>query len=316
MEQSGNSTSDQKKSSSNSNNSSVQTTDRWIKCIAKSGSITATAIIAPQIVEEAQKRHDLGPKETKSLGEVMLASLLLVSSCKEGERLSLSVRGEGQLQQSVVDANPNGTVRGFILSRNQFIEPNPKKGPWQNGFLTVVRLKQNQKEPYNGTVQLLTGHLAKDITFYLSQSEQIPAAVGLAVDVDEKNKIKTAGAFIVQILPGASDEEIALIEKNINTMEELAEQVVRTSNPTLLLSQVFNDMTFTILDEKQVRFECHCQKDKVMTALRMLGKEELLDMIDKDKGADVKCDFCSKKYRFEIDELAKLVREKMHENDS
>jgi molecular chaperone Hsp33 len=285
--------------------------DRWIRCIANGGNFIATAISGTHLVREARKRHAEtmhSALETKCLGETLIAGLLLASTCKKGERVSLSVRGQKLLRQCVVDANPDGTVRGFILTRDSVLQSDESGGPWQDGMLSVARLKLNENEPYVGTVPAVTGHLAKDLTFYLSQSEQIPSAVGLAVSMDG-SKVEAAGGFLVQVLPGASLEEIKSIENNIQGMESIAEQVARNPDPTHLLGQIFSDVTFSLLEEKSLSFNCNCSRERVTRALKLLGSAEISTMQKEDKGADITCDFCGNHFNFSEDQLGALCAE-------
>jgi len=283
--------------------------DKWIKCIARGGNLTATSISAAKLIEDARKRHRLGPAETKALGEALMAGLLLASNSKQGERVSLSIKGDHFLKQAIVDADPLGQVRGFVISRDLATDPDETKGPWQNGLLSVVRLRLNEKEPYTGTVPNLTGHLAKDLTFYLTQSEQIPSAVGLAVNLNDKGNIQSAGAFLIQVMPGAEPHEIQQVEKNLNALQGLAGKLEKDADPTHLLAQIFQDITFTILEEKPLQFECNCSRERVSRALKMLGTTELEDMAKKDDGAEVHCDFCATNYNFSAEELGALIEE-------
>ncbi len=282
--------------------------DKWIKCIAKGGNIQATAISAHGLIETARLKHNLGVQEITALGESMLASLLLASTCRQGERINLSVKGDHFLKQVIVDAYPSGIVRGFIDTRKSFPELDTSKGPWQNGLLYVMRIKTDQKDPYIGIVPNVTGHLAKDVTYYLSQSEQIPSAVGLVVNVNSEKKVTSAGAFLVQVMPGATMQEIKMIENNINSMGALASKLVENENPTVLLGQVFNDMIFTLLEERPLRFECSCSRDRVKEALMLFGIAELSDIIQKEGGTTVHCDFCSQDFKFNVTELEEIIR--------
>lgn len=287
--------------------------DRWIKCISQGGHLNATAIKGTALIQEAARRHRQSPAEIKALGEAMLAGLLLASASRPGERVSLSVRGDKFLRQAVVDATPHGTVRGFVITRDLVGELDQTRGPWQNGLLSVVRSKEGAAdavpgEPYVGTVPNVTGHLAKDLTFYLTQSEQVPSSVGLAVNVDAKGVVESAGAFLIQVMPGAGEREVRMVEQNINALQSLASQIQTSADPTVLLAKIFNDITFMILEERPLKFECNCSRERVARALRMLGKEELLDMIDSDRGAQVHCDFCAKDYNFAVEDLAGIIR--------
>jgi molecular chaperone Hsp33 len=281
--------------------------DKWIKCIAPGGNMVATAITGADLIEDARKRHRLGPAETKALGEALMAGLLLASTCKKGERVSLSVKGDHFLRQAIVDANPEGTVRGFVVSRDLAGTSDSTRGPWQNGLLSVVRLKLKEKEPYTGTVPVVTGHLAKDLTFYLSQSEQVPSSVGLAVNLGEDGRVESAGAFLVQVLPGATMTEIAAVEENIQELESLAKAIRADSDPTRLLARIFDEMPFTILEEKPLVFECTCSRKRVTRALLLLGQAELQDMLEKDNGAKIHCDFCGTSFNYDAEELKNLL---------
>lgn len=283
--------------------------DKWIKCIARGGNMLATTITAVDLIEDARKRHKLGPAETRALGEALMAGLLLASNCKAGDRVSISVKGDNFLRQAVVDANPTGSVRGFIISSDLVRNVDRTRGPWQNGLLSVVRLRSNEKEPYTGTVPNVTGHLAKDLTFYLTQSEQIPSAVGLAVNLDETGAVQSAGAFLVQVMPGATDEEIRSVETHISEIQSITTHLTQDNNPTKLLAHLFSDVTFTIIDERPLSFECNCTKDRVKRALKMVGKPELLDMIAKDRGAEVNCDFCGEQFKFSDSDLQEIIEE-------
>lgn len=281
--------------------------DRWIKCIAISGNMKATTITAADLIEDARKRHKLGSTETRALGEALMGGLLLASTCKPGERVSLSLKGDKFLRQTIVDAVPSGSVRGFVISKDFEGDIDINQGPWQHGLLSVVRQKLNEKEPYVGTVPIVTGYLAKDLTFYLTQSEQVPSSVGLAVNLNNDGSVKSAGAFLVQVLPGATSKEIKSVEDNINHLQSLAANIDRDSNPTHLLAQIFSDFSFTILEERPLHFECTCSKERVSNALRLLGQAELEDMIAKDKGAEVYCDFCGTSFNYDAKELSSLI---------
>lgn len=281
--------------------------DKWIKCIAIGGNLVATSITAQDLIEDARKRHKLNRVETRVLGECLMGGLLLASTAKPGERVSLSLKGDKFFRQSMVDASPSGKVRGFVISKDFEGDIDVNQGPWQHGLLSVVRQKLNEKEPYVGTVPIVTGYLAKDLTFYLSQSEQIPSSVGLAVNVAKDGHVESAGAFLVQVLPGATKKEIDLLEQNINQLQSLASTVANDSDPTKLLAQIFDEVSFTILDERPLRFECTCSKEKVSRALMLLGRAELEVMLEEDQGATVNCDFCATSVVLNETELQELI---------
>ncbi|MGE4232852.1 MAG: Hsp33 family molecular chaperone HslO [Bacteriovoracia bacterium] len=292
-------TSDLKKSDSSK--------DKWIKCISIGGNIHATAIQGTNLVSLAASQHKYGALESLALGESLLGSLLMASTCKEGERVSIVVRGNGLLRQAVADADPSGVARGFVVAGEGVLDDD--SAPWQDGTLTVVRQKQHEKEPYTGTVPCLTGYFAKDLTYYLSQSEQIPSAVGIAVNIEQTGEVLSAGAFLVQIMAGATDEEVKEVEKNIQKMKTFAAQIADLVDPSALLGQIFSPMTFTIVENKELDLFCNCSKNRVKNAMYMVGEQELKEMINVDHGAKVRCDFCGKEYVLSIGELEQVMKD-------
>lgn len=119
--------------------------------------------------------------------------------------------------------------------------------------------------------------------------------------------VQEAGAFLVQVLPGAEPREVDLVHANIQHLQSLAAQLSSNPNPVQLLGQIFNDLVFVIIEEKPLKFECNCSRDRVIRALKMVSKAELLDMAAKDKGAKVSCDFCGTTYAVSEEELIALV---------
>jgi molecular chaperone Hsp33 len=232
---------------------------QWIKCISTQGNLRGVALQATSLVQELVEMHGLEGDVAQSLGEAVIAALMVASYCKGGERINLNIRGSAFIQQALVDANPDGTVRGYVIERH--FEPGQMDttrnfGPWGDGLLSVLRTKAGENEkPYIGTVPLLTGHLAKDLTFYWLQSEQIPSAVGIAVKI-ENGKVISAGGFLVQAMPGATAAELQDIENNIVGLQSLASELAKNENPVHLLSQIFSSTAFVLLEEKPLRFQC------------------------------------------------------------
>jgi molecular chaperone Hsp33 len=234
----------------------------------------------------------------------------LASYCKGGERVNLNIQGSGRIKQALVDAHPDGTVRGYVFAREKFELPvDPDFGPWGEGLLSVLRTKGTENEmPYIGTVSLVTGHLAKDLTFYWHQSEQIPSAVGLAVRMDG-DKVVAAGGFLVQVLPGAAPEEVRAVEQHIHQIHSLAESVGDHQEPTYLLSQIFQSTAFILVEEKPLEFKCSCSWDRVNRALALTGVEELRAILKEQGSASVTCDFCTTQYNLDGAGLQKLISE-------
>jgi len=254
--------------------------------------------------------HGLGLEASQGLGEAALGALLLAAGSKPGEKINLRVQGSGRHRYALVDATPEGTVRGTYheLDVSRSGELDPEKGPWGGGFLSVLRTKLGESQPYIGTVPLATGHLAKDLAFYWAQSEQIPTAVGLFVRT-EKGAIGSAMAFLVQALPGASPEEILHIERQVVELGELDGNSVGANEPIEVLARIFQHTGFSVLEETPVRFHCSCTSERVERALALVGADELQAILKEDGSASVKCDFCSKTYEIGKETLQRLLKE-------
>jgi molecular chaperone Hsp33 len=292
---------------------------QWIKCIATHGNIRGVALEATELVQQIVDLHQVNGDVAQALGESVIGALMMASYCKAGERVNLNIRGSAFIQQALVDAHPDGTVRGYVVER-EFkpgqMDTTENFGPWGDGLLSVLRTKTGERErPYIGTVPLVTGYLAKDLTFYWLQSEQIPSAVGIAVNVDG-DKVIAAGGFLVQAMPGATAEELQEIESHIIEIQSLAARLKTDSDPVRLLSQIFQSTAFILLEEKVLRFECNCSQARVERALALVGVAELRDMLEKQQGASVRCDFCTKQYVFDEERLTKLIDSASHSNGS
>jgi molecular chaperone Hsp33 len=242
-----------------------------------------------------------------------MGALLVASYCKKGERINLNIQGSGHYSQALVDAHPDGSVRGYVIERkvrDEDLEIFAREGigPWGTGLLSVLRTKGDEgAQPYIGTVPLLTGHLAKDLSFYWAQSEQIPSAVGLVVNLDEHNEVQAAGGFLIQILPGASKEEVQTIERHINDIHSLEEALSQDQDPLHLLSRIFQSTSFMIVEEKPVEFRCNCSWERVERALTLVGAKELRSMLAENGEAIVHCDFCCKEYKVDTAHLERLI---------
>jgi len=281
--------------------------DQCIKAISQSGSIRAVALRATELVQYLSDLHGYSGNKTKALGEAVMGALMIAAYCKPGERINLNIRTEsGLVQQALVDAYPDGVARGYVITREGGSTDSTLWG--SEGLLAVLRTRLLEKEqPYIGTVPLLTGHLAKDLTFYWVQSEQVPTAIGLVVNLKEDGKIAQAMGFMVQAMPGATQQEVAGLEQYVSEISNFDQEAARNSDPMLLLAQLLQGGFFMKLDEHPLGFRCECSMDKVKNALVLVGSEELSGLLKEQNGAEVGCDFCSKRYRINAKELQELI---------
>ena len=289
--------------------------DRWMKCISTHGNIRGVAIKATDLIQKMADRHQLKGPEVQGFGEAIIGALLVASYCKQGQRINLNIQGSGLFKQALIDAYPEGMVRGYVIAQDSsqpIGEEASEFGPWGEGFLSVLRSQDDRseagKQPYIGTVPLLTGHLAKDLSFYWVQSEQIPSAVGLSVTMSG-DRVESAGGFLVQALPGASPLEVRAIEQHIHEIHSLPELLKREPPLIHLLSQIFQSSAFMIVEEKKLAFRCDCSWERVQKALVLIGAEELNAILTEEKTATVKCDFCGTEYNVDEATLGQLIQE-------
>jgi molecular chaperone Hsp33 len=279
----------------------------WTKCITQNGHFRGVAIQATSLVEEIAARHSLSSEGRSGLGEALIGTLLLVSGVKKGERINLNIRGSGIFRQALVDAYPDGRVRGYLLESEMKEGLGIEAGPWGAGILSVLKTQDTEGEqPYIGNVPLATGHLAKDLTFYCLQSEQIRSAIGIKVEV-KGDRVIAASGFLVQAMPGASEELILEMEERVNNAAAFSEEVGGHFDPTQVLSRLFETEPFLILEEKQLQFECRCDRNRVERALLLTGTVELESILMEEGGTHVTCDFCCKEYHFNEQDLKGLI---------
>ncbi|WP_276804437.1 Hsp33 family molecular chaperone HslO [Lactobacillus hominis] len=287
--------------------------DYLIKAIDKTKNLRFLAITAKDLVNEAQKRHDTWSASSAVLGRTMIGSLLLAGALlKDKDELTVRLLGNGPVGACVVTAKADLKVKGFV--QNPHIALPPRKDGHIDvakavgqGWLQVTK-DLGLNKPYTGEVPIVSGEIAEDFTYYLAKSEQIPSAVGLSVFVEPNNSIGAAGGFMMQALPGASDELLAKVEKKIKQLPHLSTLLLDGLTPEKLAEQILGD-DCKILDKQEVAFACDCSKEKYTDILKTLKPADLKEMIEKDHGAELVCRFCKNKYHFSEEELKKILAE-------
>lgn len=289
--------------------------DYLVKSLIDGGMFRAYVVDATETVTEAQQRHDTWSAATAALGRTLIGTMLLSTSLLKGdEKLTVKVNGHGPVGAIVVDGNANGTVKGYLqyphtsLPLNEKHKIDVKKAVGINGMLTVTK-DQGLGQPYTGQVPLVSGELGEDFTYYLAKSEQIPSAVGVSVFVQPNNTVKVAGGFLVQVMPGASDEAIARLEQRIKEMPMVSELLLAGQTPEEILALLFKEEKIKIVQKMPVGFKCDCSKDRFAQSLASIQPAALQEMIDEDHGAEAVCHFCGTKYQFSEDDLRAILTE-------
>lgn len=284
--------------------------DYIVRATAANGAVRAFAITSREMVEEARVMHETSPIVTAALGRMLSAGAMMGVMLKsENDLLTLQIRGDGEMQGITVTANSQGFVKGFPNVPVVMLPPKNGKldvgGAIFPGYLRVIK-DMGLKEPYVGTVDLQTGEIAEDITYYFAVSEQTPSTVGLGVLMNKDNTVNCAGGFIVQLLPDCPDEVIDKLEENLKTLPSVTDMISSGLTPETMLEKVLEGFDVDIMDKMPTGFKCDCSKSRVERSLASLGKEDMDSIISDGKPVEVKCQFCNKKYNFTIDEIIAL----------
>ncbi len=289
--------------------------DQLIRATAAEGGIRAVGAITTRLTEEARRRHQLSYVASAALGRTMTSGLLLASSMKRPEsRVNIRIKGNGPLGIVFVDAGLDGTVRGYVENPGVELPPNAKGkldvggAVGQEGFLYVVR-DVGYGYPYSSTVELVSGEIGDDIANYLVTSEQTPSALVVGVFV-EGGEVTAAGGILIQVLPKAARDEalIETLESRVGALSGFTPLLQAGKSLPEIFEQLLGDMGLVQLPEVQLlRFHCGCTNTRFISALKLLGEEELQDMIEKDDGAEATCHFCGEIYQASREQLARLI---------
>ena len=297
-----------------------------IIAVDKSGSYRVYVTVTTDLVQEAVSIHDTTPVASAALGRVLTAAGLMGIMLKSDEdKLTVNFKGNGQARQILATAHGDGTVKGYIA--NPYVDLPLKEngkldvgGALGEGELTVIK-DLGLKEPYMGTIALVSGEIADDLTAYFYISEQQNSSVALGVKVERDLSIGAAGGMIIQMLPGAEEAAVDALEEMIGKMEPLTTSISRVMEETPGLSQsgivrrlmeeIFADMPekyrLQALEEREIRWECDCSRERMARALATIGKEDMREIIEEDGKAELQCHFCLKKYDFSRQELTEIL---------
>ncbi|MCL0312889.1 Hsp33 family molecular chaperone HslO [Apilactobacillus sp. TMW 2.2459] len=283
--------------------------DYLTKSVTNDGMFRAYAITATDTVQEAQERHKTWPTASAVLGRSLVGGVLLASSVLKGkETMTIKIQGDGPAGMIVVDADANGNVKGYMHNPNVDIPLNKHHkldvggAVGKNGFMQVMK-SLGGNEPYTSEVQLVSGEIGDDFTYYLAQSEQIPSAVGVSVYVNDDNNIGAAGGYLIQVMPGASDDAISKLEKRLKSLPMISELILSKQKPEDILKLIFGEDNLKILDNMPVQFKCDCSKQKFADKIIGIGSKEIESIIEEDHGAKVVCNFCQNVYDYSEDDL-------------
>ena len=285
--------------------------DIIIRATAADGLIKMAVITARDTVERARQLHRLSPTACAALGRTLCGASLLGQAMKE-ENASLTIRlnGGGPIGSVVAVSDHLGNVRGYVGNPTVELPLRPDGklnvggAVGRDGMLTVSR-DLGLRDPYIGSVQLVSGEIAEDLTAYLLESEQVPSACALGVLVDTDCSVRAAGGFIVQLMPGAEEALIAKLEDNIFLMDQLT-TVLDEDGTDAIFAQVLKGFDWHLVGEYPVSYRCPCTRERVEQALTVIDRSELDEIAAEGKEVSVSCQFCDRVYTFTPQELRAL----------
>ncbi len=286
--------------------------DYIIRATAADGQIRAFAANTCELVEFARSAHNTSPVATAALGRLLTAGAMMGVMMKgKDDILTIKINGDGPIEGLTVTADSHGNVKGYAFNPNVMLPPNEKGkldvgGALGLGVLSVIK-DIGLKEPYVGDTILVTSEIAEDLTYYFATSEQTPSSVALGVLMNRNNTVRQAGGFILQMLPGASDEVVDKLEKKLSEITSITSMLDAGMTPEMILEDILGEFGLEILDKLPTRFYCGCSRDRIEKALISVGKKELQDMINDGETIEVNCHFCNKHYPVSVEELKSLL---------
>ena len=288
--------------------------DYLVRGMSMDGFVKVVAIRSTEIVKRAAEIHDTTPNATAALGRALTAASMMGNMQKvDNGSMTLQVRGGGPIGTITCVSDAEGNVRGCVTeAKVPLVEKFPGKldvgaTVGTDGSLTVIRDLQ-MKEPYIGSVPLVSGEIGDDVTAYFAQSEQTPTACALGVLVDRDQSVKVAGGYLIQLLPGAPEETIDALEKGIQRSGAVTAMLESGLTPEEVLGQVCGDLGVVFMETAEVSYKCYCSRQRVTSALISLGKAELTDIMEEGKPFHVDCQFCDTAYSFTPEDIAEILR--------
>jgi len=287
--------------------------DHVIRVLAAGGHVLALAALTTGLVGEARVLHGTSPTATAALGRALTGGALMAALLKRGQRLALKIEGGGPLGKIIVEADRDGSVRGFVdhpevelPARAGKIDVSGAVG--RDGFLTVIK-DLGTKAPYNGVVSLRTGEIAEDLAYYFAESEQIPTAMGLGVYVEADGAVGAAGGFLVQTMPPVEEEIVEGLIARIGGMDPVTTNLRRGASPEEILKIILGGLEYHVLEENPLTLRCNCDRPRIERVVLSLGEKEIASLIEDPGFAEVSCTFCRSSYRLDAQDLRRLLEE-------
>jgi molecular chaperone Hsp33 len=284
--------------------------DKLIHGTAADGTIRCMSAITTKTVSEAVRRHQTSPIVADAFGRVLTGTLLLGSSLKEFDRLTVKIECDGEVKGIVAETTAQGNVRGYV--KNPIADGSSVSEIVGGGMFHVIRESGFEiglfRDPYHGSVSLYTGKIAEDFAYYLMKSEQIPSAVMLGVALQNHEPyVAAAGGVMLQVMPEAKDHIITMIEDTLSYAPNITQAVREGATPKDLLELTLGIIDFEVLSEREVNFSCNCSMERAVAMISMLGKDEVESILKEDEKSVITCGFCNETYLVDKTKLEEIL---------
>ncbi len=288
--------------------------DYLVRGMSLDGFVKVVAIRSTEMVRRGAQIQKTTPNATAAFGRVLTACSMMGNMQKvENGSMTMQIKGGGPIGGITCVSDATGNVRGYVVNPQvELVEKYPGKldvgaTVGKDGTITVIRDLQ-MKEPYIGSVQLISGEIGDDVTAYFAESEQTPTACALGVLVDRDQTVKVAGGYILQLLPGAPDETIDALERGIQQAGAVTAMLEAGLTPEDILGQVCGELGVVFMETVEVGYKCYCSRERVEKALISIGRKELTEIMEEGKAFPVECQFCDTVYSFTPEDIAELLK--------
>ena len=283
-----------------------------IRGTAADDQLRVFAATTREMVEKGRQIHNTSPVMTAALGRLMTGAVMMGAMMKgEQNLLTVSIRSDGPAQGLTVTSDSKGNVKGYVNCPDVVLPANALGkldvgGAVGKGVLRVTK-DMGLKEPYVGQVDLVSGEIAEDLTYYFASSEQVPSSVALGVLMEKNNTVRQAGGFILQVMPFAEEAVISKLEERLGAFSSMTAHLDREETPEDILESLFQDMGLKLYEKLPVQYACNCSRERVTKALISIGEKEIKEMIKEGQPVEMNCHFCGKNYIFSIEDLKGLL---------
>lgn len=283
--------------------------DHLVIATAYADTVRVYSALTAQVVERARQIHQTWPTATAVLGRLLTGTLIMGVMSDNPHRLTVKLSGDGPVGETLAVSNCRGRVKGCLANPQVDLDLNAQgkldvAGAVGKGFFTVIK-DLGLKEPYQGVVPLQSGEIAEDFAFYFSKSEQTPSAVALGVLVAPDGAVKTAGGFVLQLMPGVSEQTTAELETKLAHWPAVTERLATGLSPLQLIQQIFGGSAeLKVLEELKVAYECDCSRERFLGPLLSLGRDELDEILTEQGQVEVRCHFCNQRYQYQSQDFS------------